>query len=66
MMQQGAAVLVSINASPFWRESNQNVREEMFRAIVTRYGVPAVVVNQVGGNDQLGIRRLQLRDEPRG
>jgi NAD+ synthase/NAD+ synthase (glutamine-hydrolysing) len=52
LMQQGADILISINASPF-SIGKQKIREEMFRAIVHRHGVPAIVVNQVGGNDQL-------------
>ncbi len=30
-----------------------NCATEMFRAIVRRHNVPAIVVNQVGGNDQI-------------
>jgi NAD+ synthase/NAD+ synthase (glutamine-hydrolysing) len=52
LMQQGADVLISINGSPF-SLGKQKQREEMFRAIVHRHKVPAIVVNQVGGNDQV-------------
>ncbi|HYA17018.1 MAG TPA: NAD+ synthase [Bryobacteraceae bacterium] len=52
LMREGADVLVSINGSPF-SLGKQKLREDMFRAIVKRHNVPAVVVNQVGGNDQL-------------
>jgi NAD+ synthase (glutamine-hydrolysing) len=52
LMQKGADVLISINASPF-SLGKQKLREEMFRSIVLRHQVPAIVVNQVGGNDQL-------------
>jgi NAD+ synthase/NAD+ synthase (glutamine-hydrolysing) len=52
LMQQGADILISINASPF-SIGKQKLREEMFRAIVKRHDVPAIVVNQVGGDDQI-------------
>ena len=52
LMQKGADVLISINASPF-SLGKQKLREEMFRSIVHHHHVPAIVVNQVGGNDQL-------------
>ncbi|HEX4135988.1 MAG TPA: NAD+ synthase [Bryobacteraceae bacterium] len=52
LMQQGAGMIVSINGSPF-HVGKRELREEMFRAMVLRHKVPAVVVNQVGGNDQI-------------
>ncbi len=52
LMQAGANLLVSINASPFFL-GKRELRTEMFRAIVRRHKVPAIVVNQVGGNDQI-------------
>jgi NAD+ synthase (glutamine-hydrolysing) len=51
-MQQGANMIVSINGSPF-HLGKRALRQEMFRAMVQRHKVPAVVVNQVGGNDQI-------------
>src|SRR5580693_659738 len=52
LMQQGADLIVSINASPFTL-GKRALRHDMFRAIVRRYEVPVVVVNQTGGNDQI-------------
>ena len=52
LMQQGAGMIVSINGSPF-HLGKRELREEMFRAMVRRHKVPAIVVNQVGGNDQI-------------
>ncbi len=52
LIQQGARMIVSINASPF-HLGKRELREEMFRAMVRRHKVPAIVVNQVGGNDQI-------------
>jgi NAD+ synthase/NAD+ synthase (glutamine-hydrolysing) len=52
LVQQGAGMIVSINGSPF-HIGKRELREEMFRAMVRRHKVPAIVVNQVGGNDQI-------------
>jgi NAD+ synthase (glutamine-hydrolysing) len=52
LVQQGADLIISINASPFTLEKRE-LRDEMFRAMVRRHKVPAIVVNQVGGNDQI-------------
>ncbi len=52
LMQQGAGMIVSINGSPF-HMGKRELREDMFRAMVLRHKVPAIVVNQVGGNDQI-------------
>jgi len=52
LMRRGATTLISINGSPF-HMGKRSLREEMFRAMVKRHNVPAVMVNQVGGNDQV-------------
>jgi NAD+ synthase (glutamine-hydrolysing) len=52
LMQQGADLIVSINASPF-TVGKRELREEMFRAMVRRHNVAAIVVNQTGGDDQI-------------
>ena len=52
LIHKGARLLISINGSPFHLGKRQ-LREEMFRTMVRRHGVPAIVVNQVGGNDQI-------------
>jgi NAD+ synthase/NAD+ synthase (glutamine-hydrolysing) len=52
LIQKGAKMIVSINGSPFYLCKREQ-REEMFRAMVRRHNVPAIVVNQVGGNDQI-------------
>jgi NAD+ synthase (glutamine-hydrolysing) len=52
LIRQGAGMIVSINGSPF-HLGKRELREEMFRAMVRRHKVPAIVVNQVGGNDQI-------------
>ncbi|MHB0970388.1 MAG: NAD+ synthase [Thermoanaerobaculia bacterium] len=49
---QGAELMLNISASPF-SAGKRKARHEVFREISERYGVPAVYVNQVGGNDEL-------------
>ncbi len=52
LMQQGGSLLISINSSPY-HLGKRALRHEMFRAMTRRHHVPAIVVNQVGGNDQI-------------
>ena len=52
LVRRGATALISINGSPFHMGKRQ-LREDMFRAMVKRHNVPAVMVNQIGGNDQV-------------
>ena len=49
---RGADLLLNISASPFW-EGKVGVRRQMIAAVARRHGIPAVMVNQVGGNDSL-------------
>ncbi|HSB15211.1 MAG TPA: NAD+ synthase [Bryobacteraceae bacterium] len=52
LVEQGAGVLLSINASPY-HMNKRELRREIFAATARRHGLPLVYVNQVGGNDQL-------------
>ena len=52
LMREGGSLLISINASPYHMEKRE-LRREMFRSMTRRHRVPAIVVNQVGGNDQV-------------
>ncbi len=45
-------LLVNLSASPYW-EGKQAVRRGMVGALARRYGVPALMAAQVGGNDSL-------------
>ena len=45
-------LLINLSASPFW-EGKQAVRRGMVGALARRYGVPALMAAQVGGNDSL-------------
>lgn len=49
---QGIDLLVNLSASPY-HMGKRRFRLDMFGAIATRHSVPTVLVNQVGGNDQL-------------
>ncbi len=52
LLRSGGDLLVNISASPFWL-GKREFRREMLSAIATKYHVPVVMVNQVGGNDSL-------------
>jgi NAD+ synthase (glutamine-hydrolysing) len=52
LVQHGAELILSINASP-WNLGKRMQRQEIFRAITERFQLPAVYVHMVGGNDQL-------------
>ncbi len=52
LVQAGGNFVLNISASPFW-VGKRELRREMLAAIAKRYHVPVVMVNQVGGNDQL-------------
>jgi NAD+ synthase (glutamine-hydrolysing) len=52
LMQHGATMLVSVNGSPY-NLGKRELRVEIFRALARRHKVPGIVVNQVGGNDQI-------------
>ncbi|MEA3408799.1 MAG: NAD+ synthase [Candidatus Eisenbacteria bacterium] len=48
----GATVLVNLSASPFG-VGKDAIRHELFSGHARKHGVPIVLVNQVGGNDEL-------------
>jgi NAD+ synthase (glutamine-hydrolysing) len=52
LVQQGAELIVSINASP-WNIGKQKQRERIFRATAQHFAIPLAYVHMVGGNDQL-------------
>ena len=52
LARQGAEVILNISASPF-NSGKRRSRYDLFSRIATRYGIPLVYVNQVGGNDEL-------------
>ena len=52
LMRAGGNFVLNISASPFW-VGKREFRRKMLQAIATEYKSPVVMVNQVGGNDQL-------------
>ncbi len=52
LARQGIDLLVNISASPY-HVGRRGFRLAMFKAMAARHRVPAALVNQVGGNDQL-------------
>ena len=52
LVDKGAELIVSINASP-WNIGKRRQRQAIFCATVQRFGLPLVYVHMVGGNDQL-------------
>jgi len=52
LVQKGAGILVSINASPY-HTGKRALRRSIFAATARRHRIPVIYVNQAGGNDQL-------------
>jgi NAD+ synthase (glutamine-hydrolysing) len=52
LVGKGSDVLLNISASPYTLDKS-SLRLEMLRALATRYHLPVIYVNQVGGNDSL-------------
>jgi NAD+ synthase (glutamine-hydrolysing) len=52
LAEKGATIMVNISASPF-TVGKEEFRLELVRRHATRYKAPFVMVNQVGGNDEL-------------
>ncbi|MCP4005696.1 MAG: NAD+ synthase, partial [bacterium] len=52
LVAQGAEAIFTVSASP-WEQHKTELREAMVREAATRFGVPFVFVNLVGGNDEL-------------
>ncbi len=52
LRQQGAQLLLSINASPY-EQGKRTLRRELFQGIARQHSLACVYVNSVGGNDHL-------------
>jgi NAD+ synthase (glutamine-hydrolysing) len=52
LAERGATIFINISASPFYAGKDE-VRYGLFCRHASRHGVPFLVVNQVGGNDEL-------------
>jgi NAD+ synthase/NAD+ synthase (glutamine-hydrolysing) len=52
LAQAGAQAIINLSASPF-TVGKQLLRQDMLSHMARKHGVPLVIVNQVGGNDDL-------------
>jgi len=52
LSRKGAQAIINLSASPFTVEK-QVLRERMLSQMAGKYGLPLMIVNQVGGNDDL-------------
>ena len=52
LVQLGVGLIVNLSASPY-SVSKQKLREEMLQHSASRYQIPILYINQVGGNDDL-------------
>ncbi len=62
---QGASVLINLSASPFYAGKDA-VRYHLMSSHAKRHGCPVVLVNQVGGNDELIFDGRSLCVRPDG
>lgn len=65
LVTAGAQILVNISASPF-TVHKRTVRQQMLVAQASKHGRPLVMVNQVGGNDDLVFDGRSLAIAPNG
>ena len=52
LIAEGVDLLINISSSPY-HMGKRELRLEMIQAVAQRHNLPAAMVNQVGGNDQL-------------
>jgi len=52
LAEKGATIMVNVSASPF-SVGKEALRLELVRRHATHFGTPFIMVNQVGGNDEL-------------
>ena len=64
-VKEGASFLINIAASPY-HVGKREFKWDMIRAIVTKYKVPLLYANQVGGNDSVLFDGLSLAFDSRG
>ena len=65
LADRGIDLLLNISASPY-HMGKRKFRVDMLRAAAVRHRVPAVLVNQVGGNDQLVFDGSSFALDPAG
>ncbi|MBW1690790.1 MAG: NAD+ synthase [Deltaproteobacteria bacterium] len=65
MVNEGAELIINVAASPYY-VGKREFKRDMFLNIVTKYGVPLVYVNQVGGNDSVLFDGISLAYSSKG
>ena len=65
LVNEGAKILISINASPY-QMGKRALRRQIFSSAARHHGIPVVYVNQVGGNDQLVFDGSSFAMDPTG
>lgn len=53
LFQKGAKVFINLSASPYHYTKLETQRLKVLKEAATKYGIPVIYVNQVGGNDEL-------------
>ncbi len=61
----GAEMIINMSASPY-EQGKAKTREELFARQASRYGLPILYVNQVGGNDELVFDGTSCAISPSG
>jgi NAD+ synthase/NAD+ synthase (glutamine-hydrolysing) len=65
LIKRGGNFVLNISASPFW-VGKRELRRDMLAAMARQYRVPVVMVNQMGGNDQLIFDGSSVVIDPNG
>jgi NAD+ synthase/NAD+ synthase (glutamine-hydrolysing) len=65
LAQSGAQAIINLSASPF-TVGKHNLRESMLGHMAGKYRLPVVIVNQVGGNDDLIFDGRSAAFDPSG
>jgi NAD+ synthase (glutamine-hydrolysing) len=65
LVEDGAGIIINIAASPF-HLGKDRLRYRIMSTYAKRYGIPALLVNQVGGNDELVFDGRSLCVDGRG
>jgi NAD+ synthetase len=65
LMTKGVEILVNLSASPYTLHK-RSVRKGIMEKLATRYGVPTIYCNQVGGNDDVLFDGASMVVDPRG
>ena len=65
LIKRGGNFILNVSASPFWA-GKRELRRKMLEAMARQYKAPVVMVNQIGGNDQLIFDGSSLVMGPEG